>query len=585
MSKTCVLYARVSTAEQANSGFSLRQQLERLRDHAETEGLTVLEEVQDPGQSGASLERPGLDRVRDLVADGGVSVVLAQDRDRFAREPAYLFLLKQEFGERGCRMRALNDQGGDDEEGELMNGMLDQLAKYERAKIAQRTRRGRERKAREGRIVGAQPRPRWGFRYNDVGDGYVVDEGEMTLVRRLFELVADGLSLRSIKKLLESEGVATPRNAQFWNTNTIRKIVLNDVYRPHSFEEVVELVGPQVAAGLDPSKSYGVSYYGQRKTSTKQVAEHGPEGRRYRRKQTITYRDRSEWISIPVPDSTIPRELVDVARARIADNRPPSHNAGRTWSLSGGVLICGECGHPMQTDRRRNRKDATIFHHYYRCSQRRRNGAEACAQGKSFAAEKIEEQVWSVVVALTENPWEMVRAADRAVARERARLHGDPDREGAFWLDRLAALDQQRSRAQEMALRGLLDYDELGTKLSQLEADRETARRELEASRGRLTHVRALEEMRASLQRYAESCDEFERDTPPLQYSLMKPIWAVGPFAQRHRAEMVEKTPDERMQVYKELGIRAEIDLDGEVSIRGLVPLGEEVCTVGTTSR
>jgi site-specific DNA recombinase len=62
--------------------------------------------VRDPGQSGASLERPGMDRVRDLVAEGGVAVVLAQDRDRFAREPAYHYLLKREFEEYGAQIRA-----------------------------------------------------------------------------------------------------------------------------------------------------------------------------------------------------------------------------------------------------------------------------------------------------------------------------------------------------------------------------------------------------------------------------------------------------------------------------------------------
>ena len=75
--KRAILYARVSTDEQARSGFSLAQPLEPLREHAAREGLEVLEEVADPGQSGASLERPGMDRVRDLVAAGDVSVVLA----------------------------------------------------------------------------------------------------------------------------------------------------------------------------------------------------------------------------------------------------------------------------------------------------------------------------------------------------------------------------------------------------------------------------------------------------------------------------------------------------------------------------
>src|SRR5918997_685455 len=91
--KLAVPYARVSTEEQARSGYSLAQQLEACRAWCAREGYEILEEVTDPGQSGASLERPGMDRVRDLVASTGVSVVLAQDRDRFAREPAYLFYL------------------------------------------------------------------------------------------------------------------------------------------------------------------------------------------------------------------------------------------------------------------------------------------------------------------------------------------------------------------------------------------------------------------------------------------------------------------------------------------------------------
>jgi predicted site-specific integrase-resolvase len=108
-----ILYPRVSTDEQARSGYSLAQQLEALREYAAREGYEVLEEVVDPGESGATLERPGLDRVRDLVAAGGVCVVLAQDRDRFSREPAYLYLLREEFAAHGTRIKSLNDRGDD----------------------------------------------------------------------------------------------------------------------------------------------------------------------------------------------------------------------------------------------------------------------------------------------------------------------------------------------------------------------------------------------------------------------------------------------------------------------------------------
>jgi site-specific DNA recombinase len=127
--KRAILYARVSTDEQARSGYSLAQQLEALRAYATREAYEVLEEVQDPGQSGASLERPGMDRVRDLVSAGGVSVVLAQDRDRFSREPAYTYLLRREFEEHDCELRSLNDRGDGSPEGDLTDGILDQLAR------------------------------------------------------------------------------------------------------------------------------------------------------------------------------------------------------------------------------------------------------------------------------------------------------------------------------------------------------------------------------------------------------------------------------------------------------------------------
>jgi hypothetical protein len=90
-------------------------------------------------------------------------VVLAQDRDFIAREPAYHYLLQRAFEEHGTKIRALNDRGDDSPEGERTDGILDQLAKYERAKIAERTLRGMMRKAREGRGVVTRPAsaPSW----------------------------------------------------------------------------------------------------------------------------------------------------------------------------------------------------------------------------------------------------------------------------------------------------------------------------------------------------------------------------------------------------------------------------------------
>jgi site-specific DNA recombinase len=220
-----ILYARVSTDEQVQSGYSMAQQVEALRASAARQGYKVLEEVEDTGQSGASLERPGMDRVRDLVAAGGVAVVLAQDRDRIAREPAYHFLLRREFEERGTKLRALNDRGDGSPEGELTDGILDQLAKFERAKIAERTRRGKQRKVREGKVIAG--RAAFGFDYNAARDGYVVNPEQMGVVRQIFRMVGvERTTIYAIRRHLEETGLRTVSGKPKWDASFVRGLLL-----------------------------------------------------------------------------------------------------------------------------------------------------------------------------------------------------------------------------------------------------------------------------------------------------------------------------------------------------------------------
>ncbi|MDP9478540.1 MAG: recombinase family protein [Actinomycetota bacterium] len=282
-----VLYARVSTGEQARNGYSLAQQIEALRTHAARTGDEILEEVTDPGESGAQLVRPGMDRVRDLVAVGGVSAVLAQDADRLSREPEHLLLLSREFGGRGCRLEVLGDGAADD----------GRLAAYERAKLTERSRRGKLRKAREGKVVGAT-KPNFGFRFNEARDGYRVYEEEMRVVRRIFRMVGEeGQALNAVKRALEAEGVPTPSGKRRWLTHVIRGFVLNDVYRPHPFGEVSGMVAPEVAAGLDPDACYGVWWFNRERWTRRRVAEASGEGRAYRWSVNGALKPKEEWIA------------------------------------------------------------------------------------------------------------------------------------------------------------------------------------------------------------------------------------------------------------------------------------------------
>ena len=291
--KRAILYARVSSAEQVE-GYSLDQQIDALRAWASREGYEVLAEVRDEGWSAAYLERPGLDRVRDLVGVGGVSVVVAQDADRITREPAHRTFLDGECERYGARLVALDDWGDDTHEGELLRFLKGWMAKGERIKTAERTRRGRVQKARQGEIVGAHP-PRFGFRFvrNDKGKavGYEVDEEKMAVVRSVFRMVGEeGMTLYAVRKSLTAAGILSPGGKKLWHQGYLRTMILDDIYRPHIFEEVRELVSPAVAAALDPDSSYGVCYYDRRR-QTKTAAATKANGR-YRYSYANTYKPR-----------------------------------------------------------------------------------------------------------------------------------------------------------------------------------------------------------------------------------------------------------------------------------------------------
>jgi site-specific DNA recombinase len=499
--KRAVLYARVSTDEQARSGYSLAQQIEALREYAVREGYEILKEVVDPGQSGASLERPGMDRVRDLVAAGGVALVLAQDRDRIAREPAYHYLLKREFEEHGTKIRALNDRGDDSPEGELTDGILDQLAKFERAKMTERTRRGKLQKARSGKVVGGHT-ANYGFKMNATRDGYAVDEPKMAVVRCIFRMIGEeGLAITAVTNILNKEGEAGPAGGR-WNTYAVRRMILEDVYRPHTPEEAADLVSPEAAARLDWDRHYGIWWFNRERWRRTKVAEPSPtgEGRVYRSKVVSAPRPREEWVAVPVPDSGISRETVEAARHIVANNKPCSSNGDRFWELSGGVLRCSECGRRMRTSVTRKKDGKRYF--YYSCASRREGNLSSCSNRKTHRAERIEPAVWGMVSALLTDPERLRAGLDEMMERERSRGRGDPDREAKTWLERLAEADHMRAGYQELAAKGLMTIEELGARLEELEATRRTATDELNAIRQRAECLVGLEQDRDALMEF-----------------------------------------------------------------------------------
>jgi site-specific DNA recombinase len=534
--KRVILYARVSTDEQARSGYSLRQQLERLREYAAAEGYEVLEEIEDPGQSGASLERPGLDRARDLIAIGRVSVILAQDRDRFAREPALHYILKQELAEYECELRALNDRGDGTPEGELTDGILDQLAKYERAKVAERTRRGKRKKVRQGKILATHTAD-YGFQFNAARDGYEVDEKKMAVVKRIFRWIGvEGWTIRRVRKALDDLGIEPPgsymNKSGLWNEWQIRRMLLNDAYKPHSFDEIQLLVSPEVVANLDPEKSYGIWWWGKERHRMRQTSERKPSGKVYKKVTRSVLLPKEEWVAVPVPDAGVPKAWVDAAREALKKNERPSFNSARLWELSGGIVRCGCCGWAMAT--------TTVSSKglYYRCRKRSMYGKDICGMNKYLRADLVEPLVWEGVSEILGEPERLRRGLQKMLEREQEASSVDHEEEQRVWREKLSEIGRKRANFQELAAEGLMTKEELRSKQDTLELARETAERELRLASERSERLSALErDAEHLLEAYEKRCVE----------------------------GLADLSPEERREVYKQLDLNVEAHPDGKL--------------------
>ena len=165
MTTTAAIYARVSS-ERQKEDHTIESQTTALRAHAEKLELDVPPEwvFEDEGHSGATLLRPALEQLRDLAAQIHIDVVLCYSPDRLARKYAYQALLIEEFARVGTEVTFVNGPKGDTPEDHLLLQFQGMIAEYERAQIAERTRRGKIHRARSGSVSVLSCAP-YGYRY------------------------------------------------------------------------------------------------------------------------------------------------------------------------------------------------------------------------------------------------------------------------------------------------------------------------------------------------------------------------------------------------------------------------------------
>jgi len=542
-----VLYDRLSTAAQADEGYASEGHLRELRAEMAKTGRQIVDVVTESGKKRHVYDRPGVRRLLELAARGTMDEVWAYRWDRYGKGSVTM-RIEEDLGDLGVKVRALGD-GGEGKGGRYYRAFGGVNSDLEQEEQAEKTRMGRREKARKGKVVGGGRNPRYGFRHvrNDKGKvvGYEIMPGEMRVVVRVMDELAAGASVRSVQSGLEKDGVPAPRGGARWGRDTIRKIVNEDAYRPHSPEELTLLVaeGPlsqEVHGNLDPKKPYGIDYYGRTRSrflsraTDKRVVESAP---------------RSEWVAVPVclEGAGLDQATVDAARKLLVDNRTGSTAGKREdWELSRGFLFCADCGRSMNAIVTSDPRYG-LSYHYYACPEPRgaRPAAPSrCKNRKSHPKDDLEDKAWMLFGTFAD-PEKLDALYD-----EREGKKGNEER-AAVLMERLGALTRKRAGFQDQQAEGLMTLDELRTRLTDLDDEREKISAELALARDAAA---TREQIDTALAAFLE----FRR---------------TGGF-------FVNDSPEERRAAYRRLGARFDVDRDGLLTLRFDLEVAVENATV-----
>ncbi len=527
------IYARVSSEQQAKAA-TIESQVQALVDRVAQDGHELEEEFRfiDAGYSGASLVRPALEQLRDVAYAGGIDRLYVHSPDRLARKYAYQVLLIEEFDRAGVEVVFLNHAMGKTPEEDLLLQMQGMIAEYERAKILERSRRGKRHAARRGEVSVLSGAP-YGYRYvskresGDVAQYQVVLE-EAHVVRQVFQWVGrDGLSLRDVCRRLKEQQVKTRTGKDWWDPTTIAGWLKNPAYKG--------------------SAAFGKTRIGPRRLSLRS-GRGRPEQPRRNYSTYDTEPNDQELIEVP---RLVSDELFEAAAQQLAENRRRNRQGRRgAMYLLQGLLQCQCCGYSYygKPISRRAAKGKTRTYAYYRCigSDAYRFGGQRVCENKQVRTDLLEEAVWEDLSSLLKNPERVAEEYERRLRRT--------DKDGADVHELTSLIQKVKlaiARLIDAYQDGLLSRDEFQPRISRskerlgkLEAEAATlTSRQSEADELRLTighlqdfhrhlhegleHVdwKTKREIIRALVKRVEIGDQFVR----VVYRVSPPPFASGP--------------------------------------------------------
>ena len=429
------LYARVSTGAQAKND-TVESQLAALRKFSDQHGYSFSENdvFVDEGYSGSTLVRPSLENLRDLAQEGVYRKVIVHSPDRLARSYAYQFILLEELRSNGCLVEFINNPGGDSPEEQLLVQMQGMIAEYERAKIHERTRRGKLHKMRNGEFLhGIRV---FGYDYvrrtGETPAHYKINSDEAEIVKWIFETyLNEKLSLRGVAMELGRRGVSTARGGSKWDPATIRGMLKNSMYTGTAHVHKWRAEAPAYRSPSERAKF-----------------------RRYD-KTLRKPRPRDEWFSFGAP-RIVGDDLFELCAERLKTAKQKSKRRTKGEYLLQGLLECDACGEIIVAQRG-----------FYQCkhsipSRALRDMVCVCSNQKRIRSTDLDSVIWDEVFKILKSPSRLKEIYQRLNRRKCSEDGG----KSSPMRKKKALLETQLKKINELYIMGAIGKEEHKSKYS-----------------------------------------------------------------------------------------------------------------------
>jgi len=518
MTRRAALYARVSTPHQEQEA-TIDSQIAALESFANKESLELDPELYflDQAVSGARIDRPELERLRDLATERRFNVVLCYSPDRLARHYAHQWVLLEELRRLGIEVVFVNQPTvPDGPQGKLLLGVQGLFAEYERVQITERLRRGRLYLMRQGKRV--NPNPPYGYQYVPVsepnGGRWIVNPAEAEIVRSIYRwYTEEQLTIIQIEDRLQAAGDQMAPRGKRWHYSTIQLILKQPAYT-------------------------GRAYYNRTRACHEAIGQPKKSGRGLRRSARHAPRPQEDWIEIAVP-ALVTEAVWQRAQERLKMNkRFATRNNKRHFYLLRSLLVCGVCGRTLSGRASGDGKQL----YYYCTNQGRCRDPDVAPHTCSVTGRDIEPLVWEAVCELLRHPRLLADAWQTQCESDDA----DPD-EADRLQSRLRSLDRQWSRLLDAFQDGLVAKKELSRRKERLDAERESLSQRLEQLRCQDQRKRAKTQM----------LDDF----------------AV--FCQKIQTSLADPTPEVKQEVIRLLIDHIVVDKDA-ITIKHIIPTDDD---------